>query len=126
MEATARLMMRAGCGYLMVGYILAGCPAWAEDQQNFDEISRGRRLATVVCAICHVAAADQPYEPVLRPPAPSFESIAQRKDINAETLEKFLNTTHRGLDEPKGMPNPDLLPSQIKEVSAYLLSLRKR
>ena len=46
-----------------------------------------------------VAAADQPYEPVLRPPAPSFASIAQRMDLDAAKLQKFIATTHRGLDE---------------------------
>jgi cytochrome c1 len=63
--------------------------------------------------------------PILDPPAPSFESIAQRTDIGAEWLEEFITTTHRGLDSPKGMPNPSLVDYQVKEVVAYLLSLRK-
>lgn len=117
--------MRTAGVYLIGVAIMAVSPAWAEGQNKADEISKGHHLATVVCAICHVAAADQPNEPVLRPSAPSFQSIADKKDVNAKTLERFLITTHRGLDEPNGMPNPDLLPDQVKEVSAYLLSLRK-
>ena len=111
--------------FLIVAWAAAAFPANAEEPKKADEIDKGRHLATVVCAVCHVVASDQPDRPRLHPPAPSFQSIAQRKDINAKTLEDFLRTTHRGLDEPKGMPNPILLPSQIKEVSAYLLSLRK-
>jgi cytochrome c1 len=88
-------------------------------------VLNGRKLAVLICANCHVAARDQPYEPILRPPAPSFESIAQRKTINANWLHTFMTTTHRGLDNPNGMPNADLLDYQVKQVTAYLLSLRK-
>jgi hypothetical protein len=79
----------------------------------------------MLCGQCHVAAPDQRFMPDLNPPAPSFESIAQRKDINADSLRTFLTTTHRGLDRPKGMPNPYLLEYQVRQVIAYLLSLRK-
>ncbi len=111
---------------LLIVFWMACCPAWAQEGNTADDVRKGHRLATIVCAICHVAAADQPYEPVLRPPAPSFASIAQRNDLDAAKLEKFIATTHRGLDEPSGMPNPELLGSQVKEVVAYLLSLRKQ
>ena len=43
----------------------------------------------------------------------------------ADWLENFITTTHRGLDNPSGMPNPSLLDYQVKQVTAYLLSLRK-
>ena len=33
-------------------------------------------------------------------------------------------TTHRGLDNPAGMPNPELMDYQIKEIVAYMASLR--
>jgi cytochrome c1 len=36
-----------------------------------------------------------------------------------------VTTTHRGLDEPNGMPNPYLVDYQIKQVIAYMMSLRK-
>jgi hypothetical protein len=36
-----------------------------------------------------------------------------------------MKTTHRGLDNPLGMPNPDLMDYQIKEIVAYFLSLYK-
>jgi len=88
-----------------------------------NEVQKGHRLAAAICAVCHVAAADQPYPPIMKPPAPPFTSIAQRMD--AESLTKFVATTHRGLDTPKGMPNPELMDYQVKQVVAYILSLHK-
>ncbi len=116
--------MRSALTGLVVVW-LGACPAWGQEAQTTENLRKGHQLATMVCAYCHVAAPDQPYPPILTPPAPSFESIAQRKDVDAERLEKFLTTTHRGLDNPNGMPNPSLLDYQVKQVVAYLLSLRK-
>ena len=45
--------------------------------------------------------------------------------LTEESLEKFITAAHRGLDNPKGMPNPDLAAYQIKQVAAYIMSLRK-
>src|SRR6516164_6629974 len=103
----------------------ASCPGWGQQGGSADDVRKGRELAILVCANCHVAASSQPFEPILQPPAPSFESIAQCESISADWVQTFLATTHRGLDNPRGMPNPELLESQIKQVAAYLLSLRK-
>jgi mono/diheme cytochrome c family protein len=109
----------------LVALLVAVVPAWGQPAGNSESVQAGHKLAILVCANCHVAASDQPNEPILRPPAAAFESIAQRKSFDAAWLEKFLTTTHRGLDQPNGMPNPQLLDFQIKQVSDYLLSLRK-
>jgi len=79
----------------------------------------------VICAYCHLAASDQQDKPVLQPPAPPFATIAQRRDLSADFLRTFLATTHRDVDARRGMPNPELMDFQIKQVTAYLLSLRK-
>jgi mono/diheme cytochrome c family protein len=100
-------------------------PAFTRPSNTADDVRKGHDLAALVCANCHVAAADQRFTPVLNPPAPSFESIAQRSGTTAESLEKFMTTTHRGLDNPGGMPNPYLMDYQVKQVVAYMLSLRK-
>jgi len=89
-----------------------------------DDVQKGHHLAIVLCSGCHVVGPDQSMEPVLRPPAPSFESIAQRGASNPETIRTFLTTTHRDISNPTGMPNPDLLDFQTGQVVAYLLSLR--
>jgi mono/diheme cytochrome c family protein len=116
--------MRTASAWLVVFWI-AVCPAWAQGGDTAADVSKGHHLAVTVCAICHVAAADQETPPIMHPPAPPFESIAQRKDISADTLQKFLTTTHRELGTQKGMPYPDLADFQVKQVVAYLLSLRK-
>lgn len=100
-------------------------PAWGQGSDAADDVRKGHHLATMLCTNCHIAAPDQSYEPTLSPPAPSFESIAQRTDISAERLKKFLTTTHQGLDNPKGMPAPNLADFQMKEIVAYILSLHK-
>jgi len=109
----------------LVVFWMAVCSAWGQEGNTAEDVRKGHELAATVCAICHVAAPDQPFIPTLNPPAPSFESIAQRTDINADSLQHFISTTHRGLDNPNGMPYPYLTDSQVKDVAAYLLSLRK-
>lgn len=102
----------------------AACPAWGQ-AVTADEVRTGHHLAVMLCDECHIAARDQAYPPTRDPPAPSFESIAQRQDVSAESLEHFLKTTHEGLDNPKGMENPGLADFQVKAIVAYILSLRK-
>lgn len=116
--------MRTASTWLVV-FLMAVCSARAQERDTADDVRKGHELAAMLCSNCHVAAPDQLSMPILNPPAASFASIAQRKDLNAESLEKFVATTHRGLDNPKGMPNPYLVDYQVKQVVAYLLSLRK-
>ena len=103
---------------------LAVCSAGGQERPT-DEVQKGHQLAIILCANCHVAAPDQPSMPVLNPATPSFQALAQRRDLTSAGLEKFITTTHRGLDNPNGMPNPSLADYQVKQVIAYLLSLRK-
>ncbi len=116
--------MRTVAARLIV-LLMGLCPASAQQNSTADEVSQGHHVAVEICSICHVAAPDQAHLPLLEPPAPPFASIAQRPDINAQSLTKFITTTHRGLDHPAGMPNPDLADFQVTEVVAYILSLRK-
>jgi len=101
-------------------------PVWAQPVSTSEEVQKGHQLAVMVCSACHLAAPDQESLPIRRPAAPAFSAIAQRPNLSAESLETFLMTTHRGLDKPTGMANPQLLDSQVKEVTAYILSLRKK
>jgi mono/diheme cytochrome c family protein len=110
---------------LALAFVLGGAAA-AQEGKVEDEVAQGHHLATLICSACHVAAPDQNFEPILRPPAPPFASIAQRSNVTADFLRIFLTTTHRDISNPNGMPNPQLLDYQIKEITAYILSLRKR
>ena len=76
-------------------------------------------VAKVGCAICHVVAPDQPYQPVMRPLAPSFVSIIRKKTFDAESLSHFLKTTHRGLDNQQGMPNPERITRSNKSSLTF-------
>jgi len=117
--------MRTASLGLAIFWVAVGSAAWSQGDFSADDVRNGHHLAAMVCAVCHLAADDQPTLPILRPPAPPFAVVAQRKDISADSLQKFLTTTHRNLATQQGMPNPDLADFQVKEVIAYLLSLRK-
>ena len=91
-----------------------------------DDARDGHRLAIIICSYCHLAATDQADKPILQPPGPSFASLARRKDVSADSLRAFLTTTHRDVSRSQGMPNPELLDYQIKQVAAYILSLRDK
>ena len=119
------MKMRIASAWLVALGSLMGS-ACAEEAGASADIGEGHRLALEICAYCHLAASDQETPPFLKPPAQSFASIAQRPGMSADSLRVFLNTTHRSLGAKNGMPNPVLLDSQIKQLAAYLLSLRKR
>lgn len=106
---------------------VAAClvPVRAQQTTNRDEVQKGHQLAAIICSNCHVVGPDQTTEPILRPPAPSFESIARRSDSSSETIRSFLATTHRDINNPAGMPNPELPDFELSQVTAYILSLRK-
>jgi mono/diheme cytochrome c family protein len=107
-----------------VGFVASS--ACAQQASVADDVREGHRLAILICSYCHVAAADQADKPILQPPGPPFASIARRKDVSADSLRAFLTTTHRDLSRPQGMPNPELLDFQVKQVAAYILSLRDK
>jgi mono/diheme cytochrome c family protein len=117
-------MWRAFASLLVIAII--GSYAWGQAPSDpKDDVLKGRQLAFKLCIECHLVSPEQPYAPMLNPPAPSFESIASRGGTNAASLRAFLTTTHQGLDRPKGMPHPGLADFQIEQITAYLLSLRK-
>jgi Cytochrome c len=110
---------------LFVALWIGTCVAWGQQVTPPTDLYQGHILAAMYCASCHVAAPDQRYPPDPRQHTPSFKSIARRHDINAQSLRTFLDKTHRGLDNPKGMPSPNLADYQINQIIVYILSLRK-
>ena len=60
------------------------------------------------------------------PASPAICENSSKEGLQCRMAYQLLKTTHRGLDEPKGMPNPDLADFQIKQVVAYLLSVHQR
>ena len=91
-----------------------------------EDVREGRRVALLICSTCHVVERGQPFGPALEPPATPFQTVAQRSNIDADYLRTFLATTHSSVSNPRGMPNPELTDTYVRQVTAYLLSLRKR
>ena len=112
---------RAVAAALALG--LLARPAQAADPA--EQIAAGRGFALKVCWTCHIVAADQTARPILSRPAPSFLVLAQRPDVTAESLRKFLSTHNETMGRVGQMPNPRLVDYQIDEVVAYILSLKK-
>ena len=90
------------------------------------ELARGEHIARLICSACHVVATDQEFPPLLKDATPAFAEIANRPGVTAESLQRFITTTHWDVDKlPMSMPNPMLTQSQARAVSRYILSLRK-
>jgi mono/diheme cytochrome c family protein len=98
---------------------------WAEGQSNADDIRAGRVLSLRICTACHLVSRDQDMPPILRPPAPSFSSIANRRGTTEEGVHQFLATTHSTVRSLNNMPNPELTEDQIRQAAAFLMSLKK-
>jgi mono/diheme cytochrome c family protein len=109
-------MPRFGSGRrigLLVAASLGGfcTSALAQDTAN------GERIAKTWCAGCHVVEGRVP--PVGRTDViPSFSAVAHMKSTTATSLRIFLGTPHTN------MPDYNLTPQEIKDVSAYILTLR--
>ena len=98
------------CG--MVGMMAAASAASAQDEAN------GERIAKTWCAGCHTVEAETPRLGG-NDAVPSFSSIAQMSSTTETSLEVFLSTPHAR------MPDYSLTRDEIRDVSVYILSLRK-
>jgi cytochrome c len=78
-------------------------------------IPAGQKLAQVWCAGCHVVDAGE--NKTGNDAVPSFLSIARRPSTSESSLAVFLSTSHGR------MPDYSLSRREIRDVSAYILSL---
>ncbi len=91
------------------------------------EVARGEHIARLICSACHVVATDQEFPPILNQATPGFAEIANRPGVTAESLHRFITSTHWDMDKlPMSMPNPMLSEAEARAVSRYILSLRSR
>ena len=81
------------------------------------DVSAGRRLAHALCTHCHVVEAGKPASALT--PAPVFPWIAKRPGTTETSITVWLSTSH-----PR-MPNILLSDAEIRQLSAYITSLRK-
>lgn len=89
----------------------------AVQAQDIGDIQQGRQLALDVCASCHAVRAGQIRSSLAT--APSFEEIANTPGMTAAALNFWL-TAH----VHPTMPLLILSSQQVRDVSAYILSLR--
>jgi mono/diheme cytochrome c family protein len=81
------------------------------------DVAAGHDLARRVCVACHVVDGERPSRPLIAG-APAFRDVANTSGMTATALHVFLTTWH-----PK-MPNLILKPEEMRDVIAYILSLR--
>ena len=99
----------------------------ADAASPISQLRRGERVAQEQCSACHLVAKKQQFLPLLKAPAPSFQSIADRPQTSETKLRVFLATTHWDLKTvPITMPNPHLSNADGAVVVRYILSLRGR
>lgn len=94
---------------ILASLVLASQPGRAQD------IAAGRHVARTLCSGCHQVGLEAHGRPGL---APSFAKIARTKGMTRTAIETFLSTSH------EVMPNYVLDPRQIRDVAAYIESLR--
>lgn len=78
----------------------------------------GLRIAREFCASCHAVEAGEDRSP--RPQAPPFDRIARVPRMTTAALTVALRTFH------ETMPNIMLGDRELRDVTAYITSLRAR
>ena len=84
--------------------------------QNGGDIAAGHTLAREVCSACH--AIERGDRQSRRSEAPSFEAVRETPGMTETALYAFFQTSHRN------MPNIVLDPTQIRDVTAYIMQLK--
>ena len=93
----------------------------AVQAQDIGDIRQGRNFAEDVCASCHAVRAGQTQTQSPLATAPSFEEIANTPGMTAAALNFWLTAQVHPT-----MPLLMLSSQQVKDVSAYILSLRAK
>ena len=84
--------------------------------QESGSAERGHRFALDACAECHAVERGIYESPLYE--APSFAEIADSEDMSSVALVPFFQTSH------PSMPNFVIPADDIRDLTAYLLSLR--
>ena len=93
----------------LMAIVVAGAATAAHAEGG--DVASGHRLAKIWCGTCHQVGAEDPPKPT-----PSLQQLAFLWP--APMLEKFLRSSH------ENMPNFMLTAAQIKDISAYVSSLK--
>jgi mono/diheme cytochrome c family protein len=91
---------------------------------NAGNAQSGRQVALTSCTGCHVVAPDQPFRPIYPEKLPDFKTIANKPNTSAASLRHFLDTLP-AVPKRSKMGNPLLSGEDLRDVVAYILSLRE-
>jgi cytochrome c1 len=85
----------------------------------------GRTFALRACTGCHVVAPDQPFKPIYTGPPrpPDFNEIAKRPNLAAASLLHHVETLP-AVPKNLRMANPLLSSQELRDVVAFIISLR--
>ncbi len=84
--------------------------------QEFADVDAGHALASEVCAACHEVEGESTMSP--NPEAPTFRRVAEEPGMTVIALNAFFHTPHNH------MPDLVLTRDEIRNVSAYILTLK--
>jgi len=102
---------------LLTAILLAATPRPAEAQDSGD-VAAGRHLAETWCSSCHVV--DPALQRGTDNGVPTFSAIAGMASTTPLALHAFLQTPHAQ------MPDLHLSRDEIDDLTAYILSLRRK
>jgi mono/diheme cytochrome c family protein len=106
--------------------LATGTATAAEEPGAAGDVQAGRAVALKICRVCHMVSAGPQRAPVLKPPAPSFDTIANRPGATTESLLAFLKTKHQSVANYRDMPGLRITDEQSQAVVRYIMSLRKQ
>jgi mono/diheme cytochrome c family protein len=110
-------MWRALPSTAAFGYLVLWAASIATSQGTSGDVANGLALAERLCVTCHVVKRDA-TGPIIAG-VPSFPSIANRPDQTADRLSGRIMSPH------PPMPTIALTAAQIRDLTAYILSLRQ-
>jgi len=83
----------------------------------------GHDLAQTLCSSCHMIEPGQ-KNPRGHVGGPTFQQIADRRDLTAGKLREHLLTTRATSVIPLSMPNPNLSDDELNKIIDYITSLK--
>jgi cytochrome c len=112
MEALVRRVLWAAILASLIGWAAEACAQGGD-------VAAGRQLAQRWCSECHQMDG-RPGRVESHPESLSFVEIANEPAITPLSLRVFFRSSH------ENMPNVHISPSQADDLSAYILSLKRR
>ncbi|HEX3485933.1 MAG TPA: c-type cytochrome [Micropepsaceae bacterium] len=109
---------------------LASAGASADERTNAADaamVRAGHNIAVTSCVACHTVTPKQAVAPVLGPGIPSFEEIANRPDVTAQSLQSAMKTARWHDKAMAGtlLPMSRISDKEQGQVAAFIVSLRK-